>query len=107
MVDSSGSSKVHIPTLQTKMLAVDASGASNVTGSTDKQNLNISGASSYNAAGLKSVSAKVDFSGASQGSVNAQRVNGDLSGVSKLNLHGKPNNIDVSTSEMSRWHVIN
>jgi len=102
-LDVFGAGKMNVTGVQGSKLAIDISGASEITvaGNINAVELDASGASQAKLSALRAKSIKVDASGASQVDVAAEgEISGDVSGASHLRYTGHPK-ISVSSSGAS------
>lgn len=103
-LDASGVSNVSLSNVSNSDIEIHVSGASkvNVSGETERINLDISGASKVNAEELKAKSAVIDASGACQATVNVtDEIRSDLSGASKVVYLGSPASVVTKRSGVS------
>jgi hypothetical protein len=100
-----GTSRVIIEGLESQGLALEASGASQVSasGTTRTLKIELSGASQVHAGKLATTTAEVDLSGASSGTIRAtESIQGDLTGASRLRILGTPAKEAVTISGASQ-----
>ena len=109
-VNLTGSANRSIAVSMNELVALDASGASDVdaTGRTGSYALAASGASSVDVRDLTATDVEVDVSGASSVDLYATAtVRGSASGASNLEVHGNPTSVEVDTSGASSVDIQN
>ena len=109
-VNLTGGADRMIAVTMKQLVALDASGASNVrvTGSATALSLDTSGASSVDLRDLTVTDVELDVSGASSVEVAAGGVvSGSVSGASSLDVYGDPSSVEVDSSGASSIDIRN